>query len=153
VNEVHNPYSPPQAKIESVEDERRELDPVGKGRRFATYLIDSVLLNCMLFVVSFIMALTIGADTFGAFAADHSLLLGIVWFFFYYLFFEGLWARTPAKFMLGTVVVRQDGGKPTVGKIALRTLCRCIPFEAFSFLGERGWHDGMSDTRVVSTRG
>lgn len=34
----------------------------------------------------------------------------------------------------------------------LRTLCRLIPFEALSCLGEksRGWHDRLSRTWVIS---
>jgi uncharacterized RDD family membrane protein YckC len=154
VNESHNPYSPPRAQVESgVEDERRELEPVGKGRRFATYLLDYVVLNVLLFVFFIFVSLVFGAAAFRAVAQDHNLLIAIAWFVAYYLFFEGVWARTPAKFMLGTVVVGEDGGKPPFGKIVIRTLCRFIPFEPFSFFGQRGWHDGMSDTRVVSTRG
>jgi hypothetical protein len=49
--------------------------------------------------------------------------------------------------------VTLDGSKPGLRTILLRTLCRFIPFEPFSFFGERGWHDGLSDTLVVSTRG
>ena len=83
----------------------------------------------------------------------YSFLLAIALFLAYYIVFEGLWARTPAKFILGTVVIMEDGSKPPFGKIVVRTLCRFIPFEPFSFFGERGWHDSISDTRVVSTRG
>ena len=49
------------------------------------------------------------------------------------------------------VVVLEDGTKPTTSDIVIRSLCRFIPFEAFSFLGDegRGWHDSLSDTYVV----
>jgi hypothetical protein len=45
--------------------------------------------------------------------------------------------------------VRDDKGiKPTVISILKRTLYRFIPFDVISFLGDRGWHDGLSDTWV-----
>ena len=45
----------------------------------------------------------------------------------------------------------EDGSKPIFQDIFLRSLCRFIPFEVFSFLGSegRGWHDSMSNTYVV----
>lgn len=152
MNEEHNPYSPPKANLEAIEDERRELEPVGKGKRFATYLIDYVVINVFMFVAGILIALLFGDAGVRVITSINEIVLALLFFLVYYIAFEGLWARTPAKFILGTVVVRADGGRPTFGKIVIRTLCRFIPFEPFSFFGERGWHDGISDTRVVSTR-
>jgi uncharacterized RDD family membrane protein YckC len=56
------------------------------------------------------------------------------------------------KLLSGTVVVNEAGGKPTIGQVFARTLCRFIPFEAFSFLGKRGWHDSIPKTHVVLAR-
>jgi len=52
---------------------------------------------------------------------------------------------------MGTIVVDERGNKISFGKAALRSLCRIIPFEAFSFLGEegRGWHDTITNTYVI----
>jgi len=152
VNEVHNPYSPPKAKVETS-DAPLEVEPVGKGRRFATYLIDYVCINILMFITGMMAVLLFGQAGAEAIAGVNEIVLALLFFLGYYLLFEGAWARTPAKFMLGTVVVMEDGSKPPFGKIVIRTLCRFIPFEPFSFFGERGWHDGISDTRVVSTRG
>jgi uncharacterized RDD family membrane protein YckC len=63
-----------------------------------------------------------------------------------------LWARTPGKWVFGTVVVNESGGKPSFGRVLKRTFSRFIPFEPFSFFGERGWHDSLSDTLVVRKR-
>lgn len=80
--------------------------------------------------------------------------LGFILFFLYYFIFESIWQRTPAKFITGTKVVTCDGTKPTLGTIAIRTLIRFVPFEAFSFLGERvyGWHDRWSGTYVIKAK-
>src|SRR3569832_1321886 len=70
----------------------------------------------------------------------------------YYGFFEGIFQRTPGKWITKTKVVRVDGGKPHLGQILGRTLIRLIPFEWITFiLGDHpyGWHDRRSGTMVV----
>ena len=46
------------------------------------------------------------------------------------------------------------GGRPSTAQVLGRTLCRIIPFEAFSFLGTppKGWHDVIPKTMVVSVK-
>jgi uncharacterized RDD family membrane protein YckC len=70
---------------------------------------------------------------------------------FYYYLTELYFARSIAKFLTQTYVILKDGSKPKYNSILKRTLCRFIPFEIFSFLGDtaRGWHDSMSETYVV----
>ena len=67
----------------------------------------------------------------------------------YYVCFEGIWARTPGKFLFGTVVVNEDGGRPSIGQVFGRSLCRLIPFEPSLLLGDHGWHDSIPETYVV----
>jgi uncharacterized RDD family membrane protein YckC len=78
-----------------------------------------------------------------------NFLFGCFVILLYYAFFEGIWSRTPGKFLFGTVVISEDGGKPSMGQVFGRTLCRLIPFEPFSCLGKRGWHDSIPKTWVV----
>jgi uncharacterized RDD family membrane protein YckC len=51
-------------------------------------------------------------------------------------------------------VVKKDGSKPDIKTFLIRTLCRFIPLEPFSFLGAfpRGWHDTLSETYVVKRK-
>lgn len=71
--------------------------------------------------------------------------------FIYYLIFEGLFRLTPAKYFTASRVVNEaDQSIPGFGTIMIRTLCRFIPFEPFSFFGRRGWHDDISKTSVVT---
>ncbi|MCU0449074.1 MAG: RDD family protein [Bernardetiaceae bacterium] len=70
----------------------------------------------------------------------------------YYFGLEGLWGRTLGKLLTRTVVVAADGGRPTWGAVALRTLCRLVPLEAVTHVVSRdrqGLHDWASRTRVV----
>jgi hypothetical protein len=44
-------------------------------------------------------------------------------------------------------------GEPlTFGKVLGRTFARIVPFEMFSALGDRPWHDGWTDTRVIKEK-
>jgi uncharacterized RDD family membrane protein YckC len=70
----------------------------------------------------------------------------------YYNVFEILFARTVGKFITQTIVVDENGEKPNYESILMRTICRLIPLEIFSFIGmpARGWHDSISKTYVVN---
>ncbi|NET36066.1 MAG: RDD family protein [Cyanothece sp. SIO1E1] len=82
----------------------------------------------------------------------NDLLLGIMLNLVYFVGLESLCGRTIAKFITRTKVVTVSGQKPDFGTIFIRTLCRYIPFEPFSFLGNNpyGWHDSIPKTRVVN---
>jgi uncharacterized RDD family membrane protein YckC len=74
--------------------------------------------------------------------------------FFYYYITEMYFSRTIAKLLTHTIVISADGTRPTKKSFFIRTMCRFIPFEAFSFFGlaPRGWHDAFSNTYVVKKR-
>ena len=74
--------------------------------------------------------------------------------FLYYYITEVYFSRTIAKLITHTLVVNADGSKPSKKSFFIRTSCRFIPFEAFTFLNEfpRGWHDSFSQTYVVKKR-
>ena len=146
-----NPYRPPVAEVVLSEpDGSRPL--AGKGRRFATLLLDYVGFYALGAVVGVLLVAIMGQRALAFYATGWSTLLGLCIVIAYYLFFEGLWGRTPGKMILGTVVTDLKGHRPTFGSIVKRTLARCVPFEAFTFFGENGFHDKASRTRVVRTR-
>jgi uncharacterized RDD family membrane protein YckC len=131
------------------------LTPVAvasKGRRLGTFLVDyaGFFLSCL--VLGLAIGLVFGERGAQILQAIPDVVLGLVMMFSYYLFFEWLWARTPGKLIFGTIVVTESGGKPSLGQLVKRTLCRFIPFEPLSFLGAQGWHDSVSRTRVILTK-
>ena len=65
---------------------------------------------------------------------------------------EFFFGKTVAKMMTKSTVVNENGGKIIFRQAILRSLCRFIPFNLFSFLGSKGigWHDRISKTRVVN---
>ena len=74
-------------------------------------------------------------------------------FFLYYAPFEFLTGRTLGKFLTGTRVVSDVGSPPSLGQVAMRSVLRLIPMEAFTFFARGpGLHDRGSRTRVVLNR-
>lgn len=69
----------------------------------------------------------------------------------YYIVFEFYLNKTIGKYLSGTKVIMDDGSKPTIKAIFIRSICRLVPFEIFSFSGKTpiGWHDRWSHTLVI----
>lgn len=72
--------------------------------------------------------------------------------FIYYISFEGTFKSTPAKFLTSCYVTDEEGNIPDFSMILKRTLCRFVPFEAFSFLMGRNFHDDYSSTYVINKK-
>ena len=115
------------------------------GTRFANYILDIIGIYISAFLIGVILAILGINNTLNSYLIGYSML------FFYYLFFEGIWQRTPGKWITKTKVVMQNGSKPDFLHILGRSLSRIIPFEPLSFLaGPVGWHDSLSTTLVVT---
>jgi uncharacterized RDD family membrane protein YckC len=130
------------------------------GRRFANLLLDWVVVYAISLLTGVFLGLLalLGIDgpliwLSQADGFDNIVVTVLVWTF-YYSFTESIFSRSIGKFITGTKVVMQDGSKPSAGVIILRSFCRIIPFEAFSFLGSppRGWHDSLTETYVVDVK-
>jgi uncharacterized RDD family membrane protein YckC len=145
-----NPYKAPDSG-DLVSTAPLVNDLASKGTRFGTLLIDYAGYFVCCFIAGIFIGLFFGKAGVEALNGLTNLVFSTSILLGYYMFFEGIWARTPGKFILGTMVIAEDGSKPGLGRIFKRTACRFIPFEAFSFLGSTpvGWHDRLSGTRVV----
>ncbi|PJJ47997.1 RDD family protein [Hymenobacter chitinivorans] len=126
------------------------------GQRFANSVIDTIAFYMLFFALAVVLGIL--SAVIGNAAIVDSLdgplgtLLSLGVLFAYYFGMELLTGRTLGKLITRTRVVMEDGTKPTASAIAKRTLCRMIPFEAFSFLTDGpGMHDRLSNTRVVKT--
>lgn len=67
----------------------------------------------------------------------------------FYFIFEASIQSSPAKIILGRIVVDEYGNKPTAKQILIRSFSRSVPFEIFSCMGATGWHDDWSKTFVI----
>ena len=132
----------------------RPVEVVTPGWRFLYFIIDSIFLQIILAFVAFILRVGLLSDQFitQEDVRMYNLLspsLGLFVSFGYYTITEAKFGGTPAKLIFGYRVIDQYARPVTMSQTALRTLIRWIPFEAFSCLGDRGWHDRWTKTYVV----
>lgn len=146
-----NPYAAPSAV---------ETPPIGlaedvvyvsatAGLRFANFIVDQIMVIIIAIAFGVVMAFLSSEVKQKESAGETLITYGLI--FAYYVVMEVFFGRTIGKFVTGTKVVDLSDEKPSFGKVCVRSLCRFIPFEAFSFLGQSasGWHDSISKTRVV----
>ena len=140
------------------EKESIVLIETSKWTRFFHHLMDNLT---MLLVLSPIVMNMIRipnlketANSLSNFFGDRPtiMLFIMIWRVIYYFSFEATLGITSAKLLSETRVVDEDGNKPSVGKIAVRTLLRIVPFEAFTFFMHSGLHDRSSQTYVVNEK-
>lgn len=127
------------------------LDPVefsiaSKGLRVANYFIDLILF-LIIFVALFIVLELLGSSFLTYLELNplidrlFSAVLYIIFMSAQEILFNG---RSLGKFLTGTKVVMTDGTSPEVQTLLIRNLCRIIPFDGLSFLGNVGWQDRKS---------
>lgn len=129
-------------------------------RRLLNYLIDTVAVMGLGFPAGLIIVVAsklLGSDLDPESTLNQvpDFLWGLGLTLLYYGVCEGVWGRTMGKLLTGTAVLRQDGRPLGIPLALLRTVCRFIPFEAFTFLqGERpnGLHDRWAKSAVVEVR-
>jgi len=145
----HNPYAAPRVDVALPEPAAADQELAGKGRRFANLILDTFGYELVVFVLAF--ALSLSSRSLAEAVAAHSFLFAIAIMLAYYTGCETLFGRTLAKLVTGTRVVSETGDPATFRQVLIRTLCRMVPFEPFSCLGDPpvGWHDRWSGTRVV----
>ncbi len=118
--------------------------------RFANYFVDRIIVIVLSILFTVVLLLNGKADInrFEEYLIVYSIAV------FYYTLFEAAFGQSVGKFITGTIVVTENGEKPSFGNILGRSFCRLIPFNAFSFLGESasGWHDSITGTRVIEKR-
>lgn len=149
-------YDIDEAKKMEVElkDGQNEIfnNLAGSWRRFANHLLDIVFFYIFLVIFMFTLAL-VSPGVLRAIAEVSGInyLVSFTFFILYFVILESTLGRTFGKMITKTYVIDEHGNKPSIDRILLRTICRFIPFDAFSFLasGDSGWHDMFSKTHVV----
>lgn len=132
-----------QKKEKSITDNLGiPVNTVKPGIRFVHFLIDGFIIEAFITAINTIPSIEL-AHFFG-------LLLYPI----YYTFFEYHYQWTPGKLISNTIVVDENGERPSIRIIILRTFARYVPFEAFSCLGENswGWHDRWTKTYVIDKK-
>ncbi len=147
-----NIYQTPKANL-AVEADYSSYDLATTGQRFSNMLIDTV----MYLIFSMIVGVILGVLGFYESLKEmNDTLFGLILMTVYFLPQEAIWGRTIGKLVTKTKVVSIDGKNVTFLKALGRTVCRIIPFEAFTFLGgdghPHGLHDKLPKTKVISLK-
>lgn len=133
------------------------LVQASKGKRFANYLIDTVV---FIIVAVVFFAVLAAAGVFGELFYDEGaglldrlvtmVLFGLLWGATEALF-KG---KTLGKLITGTRAVNEDGSQISTKTAFLRGFSRIVPFEAFSALGDPSypWHDKWTHTYVIDEK-
>ena len=122
-----------------------------KQKRVLNYIIDRAIMIVIVRLVINLINLSEVSERVASFdLIDYYLFWGVIKFG-YFGITEVFFSRSPAKFFTKTIVVMEDGSKPTFRAILARTISRILPFEPLSFLRGRalGLHDENSRTFVV----
>ncbi len=132
------------------------LAEANKGKRLLNYLIDAVAIGLLQTVFTNIFE-GLAAINAPSFFEGYKAVFGfnLVTTPFYYILMEYSFnGKSIGKFVTNTRVVTLAGDKPTFNQLIGRSFARMIPFEPFSFLGDKpnGWHDRLSGTIVVDEK-
>jgi uncharacterized RDD family membrane protein YckC len=151
-----------QDQTDLLQEEQNELgfvDPAPRGLRLVNYIIDQLVMGVVVNVVTGALGFTrvagvnlkeniLVSDQISLFLTQIPIVYGIL--VLYYTICEtAMNGRTLGKLATGTIAITQDGTPFTFKHAFVRSLCRLIPFEAFSALGYMPWHDSISKTAVV----
>lgn len=154
--DAHNPYQGPTTEIVDV-PLVGNVESASKVRRFFNWLVDKLVMFGLAVVAAILVGLAWGDQALEwiegmnkptEYAVDYALA------FIYYTLMEGLFGVSVGKLITGTRVVDAEGRRLTFPRALLRSLCRMIPFDAFSLLlsdddVRRAWHDSITRTYVV----
>lgn len=153
--EVSNPIA--ESQFDEFENDRYN-ESADNWKRFFNHIID--IIGYYVFVILFAILAAgilsvISPETLNSIDPNSKLfeyLLGFILGVVYYTLIEfSTGGRSIGKYITKTKIITLDGEKPVFKQYLIRSLCRFIPLEAFSFFGttDAGWHDSISKTRVV----
>ncbi|MCS3871308.1 putative RDD family membrane protein YckC [Chryseobacterium ginsenosidimutans] len=140
-----------------------EYNRATKWQRFANLFIDKLVINLFIIIIGFVGVFidnVIGSNIFTTVLLKLSemgrladiILTSFLYFLYTFLMEYFTNGKTIGKYITGTKVIMTDGQLPTFENYFLRNISRLVPFDGLSFLGENGWHDSWSDTRVINTK-
>ncbi len=137
---------------------KRKVQLVTGWLRFGHYFIDGLIIGGILFGVNYFIAINPVVEYSAGFGVNdyyYSFIPSIDQIIVtvgYYFICELTLQRTIGKYATNSVVINEYAEKPDSGSLIGRSFSRLVPFEAFSCLGDRGWHDKWSGTYVVTVK-
>ncbi|MBV9963689.1 MAG: RDD family protein [Parafilimonas sp.] len=123
------------------------MNKAGFGTRVLNFIIDTLLIFGIAYIVNNLWDVQVMYWHY-----PFIPFYGIFWIimFVYYMFFEMIFKRSPAKWLTFSKVVNKDGKRPAFWQIMVRSLIRLTIIDCFfiPFL-DKPLHDYLSKTDVV----
>lgn len=111
------------------------------NKRIINHFIDLSIIILFLFLIIYNIEVEI------------SIIIFISFYFLYYIIPELIWGQTIGKLITNTIVVTNEGRKPDLLTILIRTFARIIPLDhVFMFWSENTLHDKLANTQVVNKK-
>ena len=131
-----------------------------QGQRLANMFVDTIMFYLFLIIISAILGIVLallgGMELVNRVVDStfFNILINYGTILLYFIIFEYFLQKTVGKYLSKTIVVTENGEKPTLSQIVKRSFSRFIPFDAFSYLGSdaRGWHDTIPNLYVVDEK-
>lgn len=111
------------------------------SKRILHYIIDPIIILLTAIAVALIMKIT---------KPEFLLIYFISIYLIYYISLEYFCFQTIGKVLTKSKVISTSGTKPSFSQICIRTVCRLIPYEQFSYINNNVvLHDKLSKTIVI----
>ena len=146
------------ALLERLENEIKpkiQFNYASSNVRLINCLIDMLAVIVLELVIAIVILKLYGINS-GIYSYLYIDQVGFLVFVFllnmiYYTLFESITGKTIGKYFTKSKVINLNGEQPDIASVLLRSLCRFIPFDQFSFLSSdnSGWHDTLSKTLVI----
>lgn len=123
------------------------MNKAGFGSRVVNFLLDTTLIFWIAYFVSNLWDVQVMYWHY-----PYIPFYGVFWiiFFVYYVLFESIFRRSPAKWITFSKVAKKNGRRPAFWQVLVRSLVRLTIIDCFfiPFL-DKPLHDYLSNTEVI----
>jgi uncharacterized RDD family membrane protein YckC len=157
MQQPNRPTSGPQDLSGPMPPDGQAGIPATVGQRFVNGFIDAIAVWLLFFLINLLLS-SLLPDLYAAAPpypqpASYVIPLRLIQLLaaaLLYTVLEGIsGGRSVGKLITNTQAVRENGARIGWKDALLRSLCRLVPFEAFSAFGGHPWHDRWTRTMVI----
>jgi uncharacterized RDD family membrane protein YckC len=139
-------------------NQKQSFTQANLGKRLLNWLLDNLFIYLLILITFDLIIIAGYRDWLLQLVEDMNsnilkvYLLNAAFQTTYYTIAEGMTGSTIGKYITKTKVLTQSGEHISLKKALDRSVCRLLPFEAFSILLKndgKAWHDSITGTQVV----
>jgi uncharacterized RDD family membrane protein YckC len=126
---------------------------IKKEKRILNFIIDSVIIGFFINLIIYLVYYNIDQKSI-EFTKSERKIFFLFFLTLYYFLSEYYFGTTVGKYFTKTKVVNLENNRPKFYQIFIRSITRLIPIDLFTYFttNERGLHDILSKTKLISTK-